>query len=30
LAANYANDRVAYTNGKSTFIANVMRRAQRR
>jgi len=30
LAANYANDRVAYTNGKSTFIANVMQRAQRR
>jgi GrpB-like predicted nucleotidyltransferase (UPF0157 family) len=30
LAVNYATDRVAYTNGKSTFIADVMRRAQRR
>jgi GrpB-like predicted nucleotidyltransferase (UPF0157 family) len=30
LAANYAHDRVAYTNGKSAFIADVMRRAQRR
>jgi GrpB-like predicted nucleotidyltransferase (UPF0157 family) len=30
LAENYANDRVAYTNGKSTFVANVMQRAQRR
>src|SRR5215470_49647 len=29
LAAKYANDRVAYTNGKSEFIADVMRRVKR-
>jgi len=29
LAAKYANDREAYTNGKSGFIADVMRRVKR-
>lgn len=29
LAAIYRNDRVAYTNGKSAFIADVMRRVKR-
>lgn len=29
LAATYTNDRVAYTNGKSAFIADVMRRVKR-
>lgn len=30
LAETYPNDRVAYTNGKSAFIAQVMQRAKRR
>lgn len=29
LASEYANDRVAYTNGKGEFIADVMRRVKR-